>query len=191
MATGRVYRAGMAVPGGKGRVYRAGMTGAGPAGRHGRIYSAGMTGAAAVVLSPVVVPGTVEPMTELIISMSLASGDAADTWTWRQVSGPLITFYGSGSTRSFTTPSTWDGGTVVIGVRATLGGVSSAERQIPIEVLPQIVWVRTHANPVWRGGSLALNPSSPYWYGDSDPPFARAGIYWLNPVTGVVSGWSE
>lgn len=156
---GRAYRAGMvgtapaSAP--KGRVFRVAAVGTAPASRVGRVFRAAMSGTASVVVLPIA-DRTVEPMSTVSLTAVLSSGFAADSYTWRQVSGPTVSFAGTGASRSFTAPSAMAGATVVIGVRATVGGTTSAERTFTVNVLPQIVWMRTNSDPVWRGAKITL-----------------------------------
>lgn len=173
MSTLRIYRAGLAPapvdP--KLRIFRAGLTGSVPVGPKLRIYGERMTGTlpvaptlrifraalfgvGAVTVAPIL-PSTVEPMDAVTITAVLAT-DGSPVWSWRQISGPSVTLIGTGASRTFTTPATQDGTTLVLGVTATVGGSVSAEQQVTVAVLPQIVWTRTHSNPVWRGSKISL-----------------------------------
>lgn len=139
-----------------GRVYRTRAVGTLPADRKGRVYRVGSQGTASVVLAPIETV-TVEPMTSVEVNALLVGGTVADSYTWRQVSGPVVSLTGAGFTRSFPAPSAESpGATVVLGVRATVAGTLSAERTATVNVLPQITWMRTHADPVWRGCKLNL-----------------------------------
>ena len=107
-----------------------------------RDYRLDLSGAAAVIVA-VLPDQTVEPESTVTIAASLLGGGAADSWNVRRVSGPSIGIAGSGATRTFTAPSAMPpaGATVVIGVTATLDGVTSPERTCTITVLPQVSWV--------------------------------------------------
>lgn len=158
MAVGRAHRVAFVAPPAapKGRVHRVAFTGTTPVVQKGRVHRIAFGGNAAVVMTPDTGERTVEPLTPVVLAMELVGGLTADTWTWRQVSGPPVTLFGTGGTRTLTAPAAMDGTTVVIGVRASLAGVSSAERLITIAVLPQIMWTRTAADPVWRGVKLTF-----------------------------------
>lgn len=172
---GRVYRAGVTTPpfppvgrvyrsaltgtlpadAPRGRVYRAGVAGTVPAARKGRVYRARALGSAAVIIAPIPAE-TVEPETTVELTALLVGGTPAESYIWRVASGPDVTLMGSGHTRAFTAPSTLSGATVVIGVRAVVGSTTSTERLITTTVPPQIVWTRTHTDPVWRGSKITL-----------------------------------
>lgn len=156
---GRVYRAsavGTAPDAGpQGRVYRAAVTGTVPASRLGRVFRAAIAGTASVVIAAFA-PRTVEPMSTVSLTAALVGGGVADSYSWRQISGPSVSFTGTGGSRSFPAPSTMAGAVVVLGVQATVGATTSAEATITITVLPQITWNRTHSDPVWRGCRVAL-----------------------------------
>ncbi|MEW1990700.1 hypothetical protein [Microbacterium sp. NPDC078849] len=139
----------------KGRVYRAAASGTAPATRVGRVFRAAMAGTASVIINAFL-ERTVEPMSTVSVTAVLSTGLPADSYSWRQVSGPAVAFAGSGATRSFVAPSSMAGTTVVIGVRATVGGTTSEERTLTVKVLPQIVWMRTNDDPVWRGAKITL-----------------------------------
>ena len=95
-------------------------------------------------------------MTLVEITALLVGGTPADTYIWRQISGPAVSFLGTGHTRSFTAPSALNGAVVVIGVRASVGGTTSPEVTVTITSLPQLVWTRTFSDPTWRGTHLAF-----------------------------------
>lgn len=154
---GRVFRAAVtgvapaAAP--RGRVYRSAIVGTLPAARKGRVYRSRIKGTAAVVLAAIPAR-TVEPMSSVEITALLVGGTPAESYIWRQVSGPAVSFIGTGHTRSFTAPSAIDGTSVVIGVRAAVGGTTSDEQTVTVTVRPQLVWTRTYADPAWRGTRL-------------------------------------
>lgn len=139
----------------RGRAYRAASTGTVPASRFGRAYRAAVAGTASVLLVPFA-PRTVEPMSTVLLTAALVGGGVADSFSWRQISGPTVSFSGSGASRSFPAPSTMAGDVVVVGVQATVGDTTSAEAIITITVLPQLTWIRTHTDPVWRGSRVSL-----------------------------------
>lgn len=139
----------------RGRAYRAASTGTVPASRFGRAYRAAVAGTASVLLVPFA-PRTVEPMSTVSLTAGLVGGGIADSYSWRQISGPTVSLSGSGGSRSFAAPSTMAGDVVVIGVQATVGDTTSAESLITITVPPQIMWTRTHADPTWRGVRLSF-----------------------------------
>jgi hypothetical protein len=126
-------------------MHSAAMVGAPPviAVSHGRVYRSALIGVGAVGLQPLL-DVTVEPLTTVTFAAALLGGGAADSYTWRRVSGPAITFFGSGASRSFRAPAEQFGATIVIGVTATVDGVTSAERTATVTVRPQIMWERRH-----------------------------------------------
>jgi hypothetical protein len=121
---------------------RSGLEGSVPLVPKVRWGRSAVTGAAAVVVAALP-DQTVEPESTVTIAASLLGGGAADSWTFRRVSGPSIGIAGTGASRTFTAPSAMPpaGATVVIGVTATLDGVTSPERTCTITVLPQVSWV--------------------------------------------------
>lgn len=125
---------------------RSGLEGSVPVVPKVRWARSAMAGAAAVVVAALP-DQTVEPETTVTIAASLLGGGAADSWAFRPVPGSgrttAIGLSGSGAARTFTAPSAMPpaGATVVIGVTATLDGVTSPERTCTITVLPQVSWV--------------------------------------------------
>ena len=156
---GRVFRAGVVGAAGaatpRGRVFRSGFTGTPPTARKGRVYGTRVSGTPAVVLAPIA-SRTVEPMTVVEITALLTGGTPAQSYVWRQISGPAVQLTGTEHTRSFVAPSSLDGAVVVLGVRGVVGGTSSSETSVTITTLPQIVWTRTNADPAWRGTKLTF-----------------------------------
>lgn len=125
---------------------RSGLEGSVPLVPKVRWGRSAVTGAAAVVVAALP-DQTVEPESTVTVAASLLGGGAADSWSFRPVPGSgrttAIGLSGSGATRTFTAPSAMPpaGATVVIGVTATLDGVTSPERTCTITVLPQVSWV--------------------------------------------------
>lgn len=105
-----------------------------------RISHAEAAGAVRVrVLS--IQPLTVEPLDLVSLTAYLESALVADSFSWDQVSGDSISLEGSGNTRTFKAPASTAGTTIVVGVTATKGGVTSPEVQATVTVLPQIEWI--------------------------------------------------
>lgn len=145
MTTVRVYRAESAEPATppKVRIYRAESAGAVAAAGKVRVYRAESAGTAGVVVAPMA-SQTVEPEALMTVTASLVGGGAADSWLWRRVSGPaLSTFSSAGAVATLRTPSAMPPGTtVVLGARAVVGSVTSAEVTVTLDVLPQTEWSR-------------------------------------------------
>lgn len=150
----RVYRVGLAevATGPKLRVYKAGLTGTTIVTPKLRVYRVGLTGELGLVVTPVADQSGILPETMVTVTAFLDGGGTADSWVYRQISGPPVTFSGTGPTRTLTAPSvmpptaTRD---VVIGVRAVKGAVTSAERTFKITPLYQTDWYYTGTG--WRG----------------------------------------
>lgn len=163
MTTLRIYRAGLADPPAvpKMRVYRAALTGSAPTGPKMRVYRAsvagvapsspklrmyrlGLYGVGAVTITPIA-PSTVEPLSTVSLTAVVTSA-GSPSFTWRQVSGPPVTLFGAGDTRTFTAPGTMAGAVVVIGVQASVGSTFSTEQVVTVTVLPQVTWTRRGAS---------------------------------------------
>lgn len=108
--------------------------------------------AVGIVVAPIPGVNDVEPETLVTMTAELAGGGTA-TWAWEQLDGPTVTLTGTGATRAFYAPSLASGGvpapcTVVLGVTASSGGLTSARRTVTITVLPQLAWY-------WNGAKWA------------------------------------
>jgi hypothetical protein len=147
MPTLRVHRIAVNPPTPRLRVHRIGADGDVITYPKLRVHRIGATGAAVVTVNPLN-GSTVEPGTVVATTAVLASG-GTPSWAWRQVSGPLVSLDGTGATRSFRAPSSVQGSTVVLGVTATVDGVSSVERTLTVTVLPELTWTRQ--NGAWIG----------------------------------------
>lgn len=159
MAKGRTHRLALVEPPemSKGRLFRAALAGAPPTvvASRGRVHRAALGGVAAVALQPML-DRTVEPLTIVNLTAVLSGGGAADTYAWRRVSGPAVTFFGTGADRSFRAPGLLPPvAPIVIGVTATVDGVTSPERTVTITVLPQISWERRH-NADWMPARIII-----------------------------------
>lgn len=129
---------------------RADFEGTAPASTKVRWGRADFDGVAAVVLAPLT-DLTVEPESFVTLTTTVTSGQTADAWTWRRISGPAVTLTGTGGTRTLYAPSAMppSGATVVIGVTATASGITSPERTVTVTARPQLSWQ-------WQSGA---------WYG--------------------------
>lgn len=106
-----------------------------------------------VVVPPA--PVTVGPGESTELVASLSSG-TADTWTWRQISGPAVSFADAGATLLVEGPSVWppDPSVAMFGVTASLGDEVSAEVTVNVTILPQISWTRAPGGD-WTGSRVA------------------------------------
>lgn len=133
-----------------GRSRIASVTGAGatlvrPQSRVGRVSG---VGAVAVAVAPLTDLVNVEPGTPVVITA--VANAPADSWTWRQVSGQPVTLTPSGGSVMFPAPAALTGASIVLGVRATIAGVTSTERTVTITTLPHGEW--------WYAGAGAWKP---------------------------------
>ena len=112
------------------------------------VHKVAGAGTVAVVVNP---PSgrTVEPLAIVTLTATLQNGLTADSWTWRQISGPPASIVGTTRTVTLTAPAMAAGATVVVGVAATVGSSMSTEKTVTVTVLPQIEW-RLDAGGVWR-----------------------------------------
>ncbi|WP_100812997.1 hypothetical protein [Microbacterium lacus] len=132
------------------RVGKVALTGLAPAAVKVRVEKVALTGTAAVAVNPIAAI-TAEPESVVTLTASLTGGGNPDSWTWRRVSGNAVTLTGTGASRTLRAPSGMPpvGGSVVIGIIATVGGVNSPERTVTITTLPQIRW--QYQSGAWVG----------------------------------------
>lgn len=99
-------------------------------------------------------PITIGPGEARNIVATLASG-SADSWTWRQISGPTVSLSSAGNTLSITGPSVLppNSGTAVFGVKAIDDSVESAEVTATVSILPQLSWTRVPGGD-WVGSRI-------------------------------------
>ena len=138
---------------------RAELNGTRPVAPKIRWGRAAVTGSASVTLRPFAPQVDVEPQTVITLTAVTFPGSADPTsYVWRQVSGPAVTFSGSGDTRTFEAPSSMTGGVVVIGVAGVLAGVTGPEQVASITVLPQLSWIRHPdvASGAWVGSKVIV-----------------------------------
>jgi hypothetical protein len=124
----------------------------------GRIRIGGITasGPAAVVLNPLE-DRVVEPLSPQTITATLAPSSATPTsWSWRRISGATVSIVGTGPTITIEAPGHIDGTFVELGVKASLGGVDSAEQRIRIDTLPALRLLATSAGWVPEPPMVAL-----------------------------------
>jgi hypothetical protein len=105
-----------------------------------RIFRVTGSGAAGVAVAPLADITNVEPESTVTLTAALVGGGTADSWTWRRVSGANIGIASTGATVTFPAPSDINGTSVVVGVRATVGGIQSPEATCNVTVLPQLGW---------------------------------------------------
>lgn len=96
----------------------------------------------------------VEPKTVVTVTATHTGGTAPDGWAWRQISGPTVTLTGTGASRSFTAPSTFQGAAVVIGCTPAAGASVGTEDAITVNVTPQPMWARP-------AGAASMLPAGP------------------------------
>lgn len=113
------------------------------------------TGPVAVTVVPPA-PVVAEPGTTVEVAAALVGGGAADSWTWRVLSGPAVALTGAGPTRRLVVPSVWPPAqALVLGVRATVEGTTSPEATVTVTCLPRLVWARS-------GNTMVPAPLSTY-----------------------------
>ena len=145
----KVAGAGDAITGPRHRVLKLSGVGDAVAPPRHRVLKVAGAGTTSVTLNPFTNLTDVEPETVLSITATMSDGSAADAYTWRQISGPAVALMGTGATRVFRAPSQLNGSlapvasSVVLGVTATVDGVTSPERTITVGVLPQLRWYRS------------------------------------------------
>lgn len=127
----------------------------------------------------------VEPGETIAFTLTDADDVAVTARTLRVVSGPALTFAGSGGTRTAVAPHTLTGGTIVVGYRVTDGnGQQSDETTVTIQVLrsdlrmrradgtdvPVAIRIETAPTPA-TGSFVAASATTP---GDiAEPTYSR------------------
>lgn len=151
----RVYQSTLSSPAGvKLRVYQSTLIGTGPATSKLRVYQSTLSGTQAVRVN-VIDPITAGPNEPLTLTASLVAGGSADSWAFRRISGPAVSFAGTGAVRTFAAPAVQPPnlGELKVGIIATIDGVQSPEVVVTITLLPytRAYWSGT----AWVGSSIA------------------------------------
>lgn len=121
-----------------------------------RLHKITAAGTQAVRIDPIPQPQAAEPGVNIVVTAVLQGDGAADSWTWRRVSGPVATLTPAGASCTIVTPSAMPNPSdtsasipLVIGVKATLAGTDSPEVTVVVPVLPQTRW--TYDGSAWVG----------------------------------------
>lgn len=130
------------------RVFGVSGSGAAVTARKLRVFAVSGSGSTALTVAPLTNLTGVEPEAPVSITATMQLG-SAESWTWRQISGPTVALAGVGATVTFAAPSSMTGATVVLGVIASSSSVSSVERTVSVQVFPQTVW--NYNAGAWRG----------------------------------------
>jgi len=102
---------------------------------------------------PLSVPAIPDQSSEAYSSTTISvsgSYPPGTSFTWRQISGPPVTFVDNGTNVTFSAPSTMGGAAVVFGVTAVSGGSSSPEVSGQVNVLPHLYWYADPTSGVWK-----------------------------------------
>lgn len=136
------------------RVYNVGLAGTAAGPVKLRVYKVSATGTVTVALNPFGAYPILEPGFPYTITAVLGPGSAApDFTTWRVVSGTPVALTNAGLlSRTLVAPSGMPpaGASVTLGVTATLGSITTPERQVTLSVYPQTDWSRRYGQP-WVG----------------------------------------
>lgn len=113
-------------------------------------------GTGTVVINPIAAREA-GPMEAVVLLASTQGGASVDSWTWRRISGPVVTLTQLGAQVSLTVPSLTPPNTqtLVLGVTATQGATTSAEVVVNITVLPQLEWTWNATSSQWVGSVSA------------------------------------
>lgn len=156
---------GTPVPGGRLRVAGVKVSGTAAAVPHLRVAGARVSGSAAISLRTIA-DRTVEPFTTVTTTAEILSGGPAQTYTWRQIEGPIVALTGLGATRSFESLGMVDRHVVVLGVTATdTSGNKSAEVRVTVNVRDHTMFLSDGSSWVpmpalWSNGTAWVQ--SPY-----------------------------
>lgn len=135
------------------RVFKASGSGAAITLRKLDVFAVSGSGVTALTVAPLSDMSGVEPESVVSITATMQLGTAT-SWAWRQISGPPVSLIGSGATVTFTAPSSVTTATVVLGVIASSSSVSSLERTVSVQVLPQTLW--NYIGGSWRGAPASV-----------------------------------
>lgn len=110
------------------------------AGRSGRIQELSIeaTGATAQIVA--IAASTVKPLATITTTIALVGGGAADTYTFAQNSGPVVTLSGSGATRTWKAPATVLGTVVQLELTVTKDGNTSPSVLVDYTIPPCQLW---------------------------------------------------
>ena len=164
MSTLRLYEAGLDAEQAKRlRVYEVGLDVAIPVQPVLRVFGVELDVVGAVTVE-LPAAATIGPGEILELEADLVTGGSA-TWSWRRVSGQSLPIAVDGGSATITGPSRWNAdiekptagvpgvSTVVVGVTATVDGVTSPEARCTVTVLPQLSWSRSGST--WAGSRVA------------------------------------
>lgn len=116
-----------------------------------RWYRSEFSGTLSVLVSAIPDLSSVEPEIVISVVANLQGGGTADSWSWRIVSGSVVTLNTNGPNLTFTAPSNLNGTSFVIGVTATIAGITSPEELFTVSVLPQTEWFWDEGASSWVG----------------------------------------
>lgn len=125
------------------------------------------TGAMSAVLNPLPSFSGVEPLSLVRLTASLTTGIEADSYAWARKSGAPTTLQIEGPDCTVVAPAGYppDGASVVVGVRATVGGSQGPEVTSTISALPHLRWYRNSNVPDWtpmpRLNEIIVDPEEP------------------------------
>lgn len=159
MSTLRVYKSSALTPPLL-RVYKSSASGTAPSNPILKVYKSSATGTTTPIIDAPT-QFTIGPGENVTVTPVLLYGLTADSWSWRRISGPNTTLSGTGATRVVTGPSVWPPSpsaptvTLLLGVTATVGSLTSAEHVITVTVLPQTAWSYSSTASAWVGALTA------------------------------------
>lgn len=106
-----------------------------------RIANVSIHAAANVTLQPFADQSVTPLDTVTLTSQKGSLSPVPSAYTWRQISGPAVTWVETNGVINFVAPPVIGGGTIVFGCVASLSGVVSPEVTANIAVLPHLYWV--------------------------------------------------
>jgi len=113
-----------------------------------RIARAVASGPVPLALQPIP-DTTAEAFDPVTVTAVVAPTSPTPTgYSWRQISGPAVTFQDNGVSILFTAPPAMAGATVVFGVTAFVGAQASSEAIVTTVVIPYIYWI-AGSDAVW------------------------------------------
>ena len=109
--------------------------------RHGRLAEVSLIASTGGVFVNPISDVKIDALTAATVTASLTGGGTPDSWSFIQAGGPTVTLSApSANSRTFLTPPTVEGTSVLIQVTATLNGVESDPILARFLVYPQQRW---------------------------------------------------
>jgi hypothetical protein len=88
------------------------------------------------------------------VTLTASIGGTPTTWNWAQTAGPTVTLSGTGSSRTFTAPATYDGATLTFTAVASDGSSTSPAGSVNVDVRAHQWWV--NRTGTWQPFAMSI-----------------------------------